>query len=240
MGYREKAAAHYEKYLATVQPDLQREGDLAARLYARNLKPHLPPAPHAAIGDLGCGFGLFLSFLRELGYQSITGVDICPGFAPICRSQGFEIHIEDNVSFLRQRPQQFDCITLNYVLEHYDKESGLELVEAVHGSLKPGGRTLITVPNMANPVTASRSRYMDITHEVSYTEESLGYLLRVAGFSNATLHPVDQYCLPNPLFNLAGRAAGWAFFKLLRLVYLLNAVRSTRIYTKALLAVGDA
>lgn len=238
MRYRERALAHYQQSLAKVQPDVQHEGMLAARLYTRNIGPHLPARRDAALVDLGCGFGLFLRYLREAGYTNFQGVDICDGFVEPCKQQGFTITIEDNLSFLRKHPEQFDGINLNYVLEHYCKDDALELVEAAHASLRPGGRLIVIVPNMANPITAARSRYMDITHEASYTEESLSYLLEIAGYSQVTCHGVDQFCLPNPLMNLAGKLAGWCFFKLLRVIYLINAVRSTRIYTKALMAVA--
>jgi SAM-dependent methyltransferase len=230
------ALEHYQRHLAKVQPDIEREGALAARLYERNHGPLLPANRDAAIADLGCGFGLFLRYLRGRGYTNITGVDVCANFMDCYKNDSFPVSVEDNLTFARSRPDQFDCITLNYVLEHYDKDSGLELLEAAREALKPGGRVLIVVPNMANPITATRSLFMDITHEVSYTEESLETMLEIAGYSQIDLRPVDQFCLPNPLMNLAGKAAGWCFFKALRVLYLLNAVRSTRIYTKSLLA----
>ena len=100
------------------------------------------------------------------------------------------------------------------------------------------GTALIMVPNMANPITATRCLYLDITHEVSYTEESLKQILLLAGFSSVTIYPVEQYCLPNPILNFLGKMASQFMFAGLRVIYLLNAVRSTRIYTKSLLAVA--
>ena len=236
--YREKAFAEYEKHLSIGQDDLRREGKLAARLYRKNMKPHLPSDQAARILDLGCGFGLFLDFLRSEGYKNTTGVDACRANVKICESRRLSVSREDNQALLEQHPQEFDCINLNYVLEHYDKEDALRLLEAVNASLNPGGTTLIMVPNMGNPITATRNLYMDITHEVSYTEESMKQILLLAGFQHVFVYPVDQYCLSNPILNFLGGMAGQFMFAALRIIYLLNGVRTTRIYTKSLLAVA--
>ena len=236
--YRDKAFQRYSEVLSVVQPDLEREGMLASRLYMKNLGPYLPRDPDAKILDLGCGFGLLMDFLSQQGYRNITGVDLCPENTEICREKGLSVVLDDNAGFLEKHHEEFDCITLNYVLEHYMKDDGLGLLELIHSGLRSGGSAIVLVPNMANPITGARSRYMDITHEVAFTEESLEQILLIAGFSKASIYPVDQYCLPNPLLNLFGKLASAFMFATLRLLYLLNGVRSTRIYTKALLGVG--
>jgi 2-polyprenyl-3-methyl-5-hydroxy-6-metoxy-1,4-benzoquinol methylase len=236
--YREKAIEQYEKHLSIGQYDLLREGRLATRLYRKNMKPHLPLDRAARILDLGCGFGLFLDFLRSEGYKNATGVDACRTNVKICESRGHSVSRGDNQAFLEQHPQEFDCIHLNYVLEHYDKEEALRLLEAVNAGLNPAGTILIMAPNMGNPITATRNLYMDITHEVSYTEESMRQILLLAGFQHVSVYPVDQYCLSNPILNFLGGIAGQFMFAALRVIYLLNGVRTTRIYTKSLLAVA--
>jgi 2-polyprenyl-3-methyl-5-hydroxy-6-metoxy-1,4-benzoquinol methylase len=236
--YRQKALEQYEAHLAKMQPDLTRETELAARLYAHNIKPHLPAGPEAAIADLGCGFGLFLEYLRRAGYKNTVGVDICAANIRICNEQNFNVVQSDNHSFVRDRKEEFDCITLHHVVEHYYKDEALELLELVRESLKPGGVAIVVLPNMGNPLTAGRSRFIDITHEFCYTEESLTQIMNIAGFSQVSMHPIDPYCLPNPLMNLAGKTAGWCFRTAVRILYLLNAVRSTRIYSKHLMGIA--
>jgi hypothetical protein len=48
-------------------------------------------------------------------------------------------------------------------------------------TLKPGGKVFIKTPNMENPFNL-RSRYMDFSHEVGFTEHSLYEVLSTAGF----------------------------------------------------------
>lgn len=239
MSYRARAQAHYEQHLSVVQSDLDREEVLLGGLYRRNLLPHLPPDRQARILDLGCGFGIFLRFLADAGYANALGVDSSPGMCAVSQARGHSPREADNLAFLRSGGERFDCITLNHVIEHYTKEEALELLDAVHARLAPGGRALVMTPNMGSPVAAARSRYMDITHETGYTEESLLFLMKLAGFAPVQVLAVDQFCLPSRFLNLCGRAAERAWHAFLRVLYLLHAVRSTRIYTKNLLAVGE-
>ena len=236
--YREKAAARYEEMLAVTQSDIPGSKDTVRRYYRSNLLPRLPEGRDSAILDLGCGSGLFLDFLAGEGYTDARGVDDCPSLARSCGDSGLEVEESDNVDYLERHPGRFECVVLNHVLEHYDKSEGLALLEAVRVSLRPGGRVIVVCPNMANPYTAGRGRYADLTHETGYTPESIRFMLRLAGFGEAEVHGIDIYCLSNPLANAAGKVA-WAVLSLsMRLTYLLNGVRDAEVLTKNMLALA--
>jgi len=236
--YREKAAARYEEMLAVTQSDIPGSGDTVRRYYRRNLLPRMPGSRDSAILDLGCGSGLFLDFLSGEGYVDARGVDSCPALVRSCGDSGFDVEESDNMEYLGKHPGRFDCVVLNHVLEHYGKSEGLSLLEAVRGSLRPGGRVIVVCPNMANPYTAGRGRYADLTHETGYTPESIRFMLRLADFAEAEVYGIDIYCLSNPLANAAGRIA-WAVLSLsMRLTYLLNGVRDAEVLTKNMLALA--
>ena len=239
MKYKKEALAQYDKTLAYRHTNPEREYELAAGLYRNNIIPHLPKQLAARILDLGCGYAYLLRTLREKGYSDVTGIDICPANVSSCREQGFNVIYADNREFLEKNKERFDCIILTHLLEHYDKESGLELLQAVHDALKPGGKTIIVIPNMANPVTATRTLYIDMTHETSYTEESLSFILELAGFSKVYLYQFDHFCLPNKLLNFAARIAALFMYKFFQLLFLLNGVRKTRIHSKLLMGVAE-
>jgi len=224
--------------LAVTQADLPGTTETVMRYYGKNLAPHLPEARDSSILDLGCRSGLFLEFLRRQGFTGSLGTDICDANISACRDRGLSVEHEDNIDFLVRNPERFDCVVMNHVLEHYDKEEGLSLLESVMAGLRPGGMIIVVCPNMGNPLTAGRGRYADLTHETGYTEESLRFMLQLAGFEEVSVHGIDIYCLSNPLANAAGRAAAALLSLVLRLAYLVNGVRSTTILTKNMLAVS--
>jgi hypothetical protein len=77
-------------------------------------------------------------------------------------------------------------VFLFHVLEHVPLEAAHDLLVAVHGALRPGGRVVLEVPNMGNLFTGGYLRYADPTHETGHTEFSLLHRLESAGFSEAT------------------------------------------------------
>jgi SAM-dependent methyltransferase len=237
--YRSRAMESYERMLSVTQEEMPGGAEALGRYYRKNLLPRLPRERDAAILDLGCGRGDFLRFLRDSGYTGLTGVDLCEEHVRSCAGSGLDVSLGDNLCFLEEHRERFDCVTLNHVLEHYDKDEGLSLLEAVLGSLRPGGRIIVVCPNMGNPFTAGRGRYADLTHETGYAGESLRFILQLAGFGSISLHGIDIYCLSNPLLNLAGRLAASSMFLFMRIIYLLNGVRSTKILSKNMLAVAE-
>ena len=64
------------------------------------------------------------------------------------------------------------------VLEHVPKDELLPAVEATAAALASDGRLIVEVPNM-DWLLAPHERYMDLTHEVGFTPESLASLLNL-------------------------------------------------------------
>lgn len=113
-------------------------------------------------------------------------------------------------------------------------------MELVRARLLPGGVLIMKTINAANPILGPHSRYNDFTHELSWTEESMGQTLGQAGFS-----PVDVY--PSHLFVFYKNPANWiawgiaACFELVFQAYFrLHGRKTTRIFTKNIIAVGRA
>ena len=52
----------------------------------------------------------------------------------------------------------------------------------IFNALKKNGKLIIQVPN-AESIVSSKLRYIDFTHEISYTEDSLKFLLKSSGFN---------------------------------------------------------
>jgi cyclopropane fatty-acyl-phospholipid synthase-like methyltransferase len=74
---------------------------------------------------------------------------------------------------LEEIRERFDVVFLFEVIEHLDLEEGIRLLKRIHELLNPGGRLILTTPNVFNP-----SRYWrDATHKVAYCYDELAGLL---------------------------------------------------------------
>ena len=162
----------------------------------RLLKPHLPLNPASAVLDVGCGMGFALESLRQLGYHRLEGFDTDKNQVALAQKAGLSvIWAEDPLSFLAERTRSKDLVLCLDVLEHVPKVEQLKFVSAIREALKPGGRAIFSVPN-ANSALASRWRYNDWTHEASFTEHSIDFLLFNAGFPKISVFPFEFVVRP--------------------------------------------
>lgn len=187
--------------------------------YKYILGPHLPKNLADLILDIGCGTGLALGFLRDAGYQNIQGIDTDAGQVKVAQENQLPVfHVKDSISYLNGRKQEAQCVLCLDVLEHVAKKNQIDFLRSIFQALKPNGRLILTVPN-ANSAIASRWRYNDWTHEASFTEHSLDFVLFHAGFKKIRVAPAEftrrpkLFCLP-----ISGSRHWWAFcfFRLFR------------------------
>jgi predicted SAM-dependent methyltransferase len=88
-----------------------------------------------------------------------------------------ELLCGDAESHLEAHIETYDLIILKAVLEHVSKEKILPFLTTIRNALKTNGMILIDVPNM-DWLMAQHERYMDFTHEVGFTRESLAQVMR--------------------------------------------------------------
>ena len=178
--------------------------ELAVRKYKWNYKHFFSSLSKSSkILDIGCGLGQFLFFLRKEGFQNTTGIDISESqidFALQMQPSVDFRHIEESVNFLQQREGQYDVITMNDVLEHIDREQLVPFLQTLHGSLKPDGIIIVKTINSAYPLSHA-SRYLDLTHTISFHEKSLTQLLRHVGFADIHCYQ-EEIGIYNPLFAI--------------------------------------
>lgn len=142
--------------------------------------------------EIGCNRGYLLKILNDHGYVNLTGIDLSPSDLEYAAklNTGAKLKCEDAFAHLGDHHEFYSLIIIKAVLEHIPKTQVAELIAAMKKSLVPGGTLLIDVPNM-DWLFATHERYMDFTHEVGFTKESLGQLLRLE-FGNATLVPINN------------------------------------------------
>jgi SAM-dependent methyltransferase len=150
--------------------------------FRKRFAPLLPRARDARIADLGCGYGEFLYFLQQSGYRDACGVDLDPAHVDAAQALGVRnVGHADAREFLRSA-RDYDFISTLDVLEHFPKPEVVDFLALVRHALKPGGRFLCQVPNLA--AFYAPLFFMDFTHQTPFTAPSLKQALELAGFTN--------------------------------------------------------
>lgn len=107
---------------------------------------YLPaPAGPARLLDVGCGSGVHLARMRELGW-TVEGVEIDPQAAEAARIRGVPVRV-GTLEAQRYPEACFDAVFSAHVLEHvYDP---VALLRECGRVLKSGGRLVVLTPNVA-------------------------------------------------------------------------------------------
>lgn len=175
----------------------KRELEYAVLYYHKNYGKYMPADRKTPILDIGCGMGHFLYYLIKKGYSNLIGIDVSEEQIKYCKS-----HITKNVEkidslkkYLRNYPKCFSLVVMNDVLEHIPKKDIISILKLIRTSLKKKGVLIIKTPNACN-VWGAYVRYADITHELSFTPESLSQVLSLANFQEIKIvyekHPVHN------------------------------------------------
>jgi SAM-dependent methyltransferase len=99
---------------------------------------------------------------------------------------------------LEEIRERFDVVFLFEVIEHLDLEEGIRLLKRIHELLNPGGRLILTTPNVFNP-----SRYWrDATHKVAYCYDELAGLLMAQQFQVRAMYRTYSDAFLRRLFRI--------------------------------------
>jgi len=177
------------------------ESDEHAELMINNLKHELsrflPSSVTGSILDIGCGMGFALMTLKKMGYTDLYGIDIDDEQIAACIRRGLAVEkVTDTIKYLSEHELSYNIIIMLDVLEHIPVDKQILMLRAIHRALFLGGRLIVKVPN-ANAQLAARWRYIDYTHQSSFTEHSLSFVLSNAGFKNIII-PADGNTLNRP------------------------------------------
>src|SRR5207302_9375481 len=83
---------------------------------------------------------------------------------------------------------ELDCISAIDVLDPIPKSEVPEFLDLVRAALRPRGRFLCQVPNLA--ASYDPLFYMDFSHETPFTPSSLKQLLEITDFANVQVFPM--------------------------------------------------
>ena len=234
----------YDKYLSThfssIHTGQDKEFKIFYKYYKKNYLKHLPKNKRAKILDVGCGTGHFLYFLKNSGYKSYFGIDLSEEAINYCRKKKLgskNLINAEAKSYLKKTQTKFDVIIMNDVIEHIPKTKIVPLLNLIKKRLNNNGKLIIKTINVANPITGNSSRYLDFTHTIGFTQESLSQVIKVSGFGNVKIYAPNLW-----VFNIFVNIIGYVIEKLLsvffRLLFLLHGRKSTTIFSKNIIAVA--
>ena len=132
--------------------------------------------------DVGCGKGLFLSGLRELGWQ-VYGTELSEISSDFARRSGLPVYTKT----IEEAPLEtgsFDLISLFHVLEHLPQPQ--DTLSTALSLLRPGGTLLVEVPNIgswyARAFGDNWFHYDVPRHLFHFNPETLRRIILTAGF----------------------------------------------------------
>ena len=143
----------------------------------------------ARLLDVGCGTGMFLSHLRQQGFEHLSGVETSEALREGFREPGLTLHAD----FPSGR---FDAVFMLDVLEHIADDQGT--IARVHQALEPGGSFFVSVP--AHPFLWSRHDEVN-HHQRRYRRRELRDKLTQAGFELRRLSYWNLTGFPPALAN---------------------------------------
>jgi methionine biosynthesis protein MetW len=155
--------------------------------------------------ELGCATGYFASELVKRGFD-VTGIERDPDAVLVARSRGVKvIHADIDVpDAFCGFEDKFDVILAMDVLEHLATPD--RLLRQLRRILRPGGKLIITGPNVAFwsvRISLLRGHWiyrdsgvMDATHLRWYTLASWTELIESNGFTVMNSGPAERGTLP--------------------------------------------
>jgi SAM-dependent methyltransferase len=175
------------------------------------IRRHFPHDRNAPILDLGCGYGALIHLARQTGYRNIRGVDGSTEQVAAAKQLCIEgVEQGDVMEALAKEPAAaLDCLIAFDLIEHFNRNELIPLIDEMHRILRPGSRLIIHTPNAESPF-GMRMRYGDITHEQAFTRTSLSQLLLSTGFFRVDCYE-DQ-----PVPHGAKSAARWLLWEIIR------------------------
>ncbi len=177
--------AHYQENAESFEAGT-RDHDVSQNIAA--LLRHIEGDPPYDILDFGCGPGRDLKTFAALGHRAV-GLDGTPRFVEMARqATGCEVWQQD---FLRLAlpPGRFDGIFANAALFHVPGQELPQVLQALHGALKPRGVLFSSNPRGGNQEGWNRGRY-GAYHDL----EGWSDLMAAAGFEE-----LEHYYRPQGL-----------------------------------------
>jgi 2-polyprenyl-3-methyl-5-hydroxy-6-metoxy-1,4-benzoquinol methylase len=172
---------NYNRYKSYGTPDLHEK---IIHQFDREFWLPVACTPECTVLEIGCGTGLFLSYLKHKKVKNFIGID---------SDNELKNHIPDdvlahfrNVNILDKVEcasinQKFDRIIMFDVLEHFEPNMAVKLLHNLASMLNINGSIIVRLPNASSPWGLSY-QFGDLTHHAAYSPLSLRQLALAGGF----------------------------------------------------------
>lgn len=179
-------ASNIESFRKPTELDLEKQ----SKYYSQIIKKFFPLNKNIEILEIGCGYGFFIyTLIKKFGYTKVVAIDIIPECCFFVNDTfGIKVQCIDVFEYFKNNNKNFDVIVAFDVIEHFNKNETINLMQYIYNSLNKGGLFIMRVPN-GGSLSGLYIRYSGFTHEIAYTELSINELFKSIGFS-------DVYCVP--------------------------------------------
>lgn len=138
--------------------------------------------------DIGCGDGIFLDYLRKIGWET-CGVEINKSAVMKGRANGLNI-LDKDLLEAGFPSDYFDVVRMWSVLEHLHKP--FKTLKEIHRILKPEGALIAQMPNFDSLASkVFKQRWAGLTrdlHLYHFDSKSLRNILTASGFEISEIY----------------------------------------------------
>ena len=154
--------------------------------------PRKPDNKFARVLDVGCGSGVTLILLQELGWK-VYGLEIDKNAVKIARARGLgNVKIGGYERIADFPNNYFDCIRMYHVIEHLPEP--YRCLQIIYKKLRPGGEIVLGTPNADSLISRLFGKLwynLDIPrHLFVFSPKTLSKIVTRAGFS----YTIVSYC----------------------------------------------
>ena len=197
-------SAYHQTYLTHVDPDILDPHKYYAKmqkvctLWIKRMDDVLQG--HEVVLDIGCSTGHFIMGIKDKAAK-VYGSELSKKEVEFCKHI-LNLDVDDGLLSERFQKSSLDVITLIFVLEHIGNP--VPFLEELRTYLKPGGKLVIVVPNIDDPLVSLyaieelNSFYFCIEHLFYYSPTTLAKTLDKAGF-NSDMKLIQEYPIINHL-----------------------------------------
>jgi 2-polyprenyl-3-methyl-5-hydroxy-6-metoxy-1,4-benzoquinol methylase len=143
---------------------------------------------NTGILEIGCGEGILLDVLRNMGYNDLEGFE--PSFTAAKRAQKRGLRLYNGYFDSQIISRQYDLVIMSHVLEHI--ENPVDFLHQVNSILKPGGALLLTQTNYMGLIPRLQKEawyaWVPDQHFWHFTPKSLKHIFTQLNMSVAALN----------------------------------------------------
>ncbi len=175
----------------------------ASTTYLKYLKKYLNTKYKINALEIGTGNGLFLIFLKKLGFSKVIGVEPSKQAILLAKNNLRKNIINGMFEETKIKKEFFNLICCFMTMEHvYDPKRTLS---KSYNSLKKGGCiALVThdADNIIHKILGKKSPIIDIEHLQLFSKKSIKYALKKSGFKNIKIINIKNSYNLNYWINL--------------------------------------